>query len=83
MMLDLMHVTAKLLAGETLIQELCDAPACSPVPKPVEHKPHTRTLQEYVAELPEKVGPAILVHRNVVDLGKRNAGLLQAIGDGL
>ena len=53
-MLDVMHLAAKLLAGKALLQKLGDALTRAPVLEAVEHQSETRALHEDVAKLPSK-----------------------------
>ena len=83
MMLDLMHLAAKALAGKVRCQQIRDALARAPVLEPVEHEPEVRALRHQIGELPEEIGPAVLIDGDVLDIGEREARFPQAIGDRL
>jgi hypothetical protein len=70
---------ARELFGEELRQRL----ALLPVLEAIERGSNARGRGDEVAELAPPVGAAVLVHGHVVDVGKREARLAQAVGDRL
>ena len=83
MMLDPVHLAMKALSREARCQQLLDAPARSPVPEPVENEREVGTVGRHIGQLPEQIGPAVLIDGDVPHIGEPDARFAQTIGDRL
>src|SRR5690348_17500080 len=83
MMLDVMHLAAKMLVREALCQKLrhpCPRAAVSPARQ---YERRTRTPQQQITELAREMGRAVLVECDVIDVGQCNSSFRQTISDRL
>ena len=83
MMLDAVEFRAHGLAREGLLQQNRDARAGAAIAQPAEHQIDVGALGQEIADLAHEVGATVLIERDVIHVGKLNACLAQAIGDGL
>src|SRR6267378_4367409 len=70
------------VTGETL-QQAYGAEARPPNPPATPQQSRIGALRQNVAQLTDKICPAILIHCNVVNIGERDPGLRQAVCDRL
>ena len=82
-MLDRMDLGSQRRAGERRREQLGDRGAGLPVAQAPQHQAEVRPLLQDVAELPQLVGAAVLVDRDMVDVAQARAGFREAIGDRL
>src|SRR5262249_41806169 len=81
MMLNLMHLCTEVLAGKARGHQFRDISSSAPVLQAVEHESEVRTLRHQIGKLPEEIGPAVLIDRNMLNIGKGEACFPQAVGN--
>ena len=78
---DWMDAATEGRAGEGAREVLVHAGALTLVADAVEHQPEVRALQQRVGTRASQVGTGVLVDRDMVHLGQRDAALLEATAD--
>src|SRR5262249_5178763 len=81
MMLNLVHLAAEALAGKARCHQFGDISSSPPVLQAVKHESEVRALRHQIGQLPEEIGPAVLIYRNMLNIGKGEACFPQAIGN--
>jgi hypothetical protein len=81
--LDVVEPASEGLPGESLGQQLRRALALAAVAETVAYQAQIRDMEHEIAELVHEVRTAVLIERNVLDIGQANPGFAQAIGNGL
>src|SRR5262245_42034829 len=81
MMLNLVHPTVEVLAGKAGGHQFRDVSSSPPVLQAVKHESEVRALRHQIGQLPEEIGPAVLIDGNMLNIGKGEACLPQAIGN--
>src|SRR5207253_639458 len=69
-MLDIVEGPVERLARKCLPQQFRGALPLVAIPEPLEHQSRLWNVGQQVADLPGKIGPAVLVERNMVDIGE-------------
>jgi hypothetical protein len=77
------HGAAKLLIRKRRFQQRSNAITLVAITQPIQHQPHIRPAPDHIAEALPKIGPAILIDRNMIDIGQRQPGIFKAPGNGL
>src|SRR6478672_3852879 len=80
-MLDVVKLAGKALAGKLPGEELGQSRAPRAVGKSITHQCNAWWAANEIAHLTQPVGAAVLVHSEMVDVGQRDPRLAQAIGD--
>jgi len=60
----------KALAGKSLLQQLGNSFLLAPVPQAAQYQPYVRHIGYWIADLAEKVGPAVLVDCDMIPVGQ-------------
>src|SRR5262249_23253403 len=81
MVLNLVHLAAEVLAGKARGHQFRDISSSTPVLQAVKHKSEVRALRHQIGQLPEEIGPAVLIDRNMLNIRKGEAGFPQAVGN--
>ena len=80
-MLDLDQRTAKAIAWKMLRKQLRYAEAGISIAKAIDDQADVRPHRSDIGDLTEDIRAAVLIDRDSIHVGKRDAGLLQAIAD--
>src|SRR5262249_36472981 len=83
MVLNLVHLAAEVLARKARGHQFRDVSSSTPVLEAVKHESEVRALRHQIGQLPEEIGPAVLIDRNMLNVGKGDAGFPQAVGNRL
>src|SRR5262245_3437093 len=83
MVLNLVHLATEMLTGKVRGHQFRDVSSSAPVLQAVKHESEVRALRHQVGQLPEEIGPAVLIDRNMLNVGKGEVGFPQAVGNRL
>ena len=81
MMLNLVHRATEALAGKALGHQFRDISSSASVLQAVKHESEVRALRHQIGQLPEEIGPAVLIDRNMLNIGQGEACFPQAVGN--
>ncbi len=81
--LDVVERAAKAVAGKCLGEELGNLLPLAAVPETAEHQADVGRMGRQIGDLAHAVGAAVLIDRDMVDIGEAQPGFAQAVGDGL
>src|SRR5215471_4399321 len=83
MMLDSVELARKPLTRKVCGEQVRNALPGTPVPKAIEYEPEIRAVCHQISKLAVKIGPAVLVECNVLDVRKSDTGLSKTVGNRL
>ena len=83
MMLDTMDGAGKRLVGQALAQVARDVGALAALAQAGQHVARADARRQHIGELAPAIGAVVAVHRDMLDVGQADAGLVQAIADRL
>ena len=78
-----MHLACELFPGEGTAQRRFNGGGLVNIPNPIYHQPHIWPMRQNKPKSPKVVHLRIAIHRDVIDIGKPNACLPQAVSDRL
>jgi hypothetical protein len=81
MMLNLVHLPTEMLAGKAGGHQFRDVSSSPPVLQAVKHESEVRALRHRIGKLPQEIGPAVLIDRNMLNIRKGEACFPQAVGN--
>src|SRR5262249_32153435 len=81
MMLNLVHLATEVLAGKVRGHQFRDISSSAPVPQAVKHESEVRALRHQIGQLPKEIGSAVLIDRNMLNIGKGEACFPQAVSN--
>ena len=81
--LDSMHRAAKSRSRQMHFEQLRDALARFAISQPAQNESGIGTLRKKIGQLLAEMCAAVLIHRDMVDVGERRTRCGQTIGDGL
>src|SRR5262249_27243283 len=82
-MLDVVHLTLKAIAGKCFGQQFTHVLPFSAVAKPLKDQRRIGTLPGEISKFAPEVGAAVLIERDMIQLAETDAGFAQAISDRL
>ena len=68
MMLNLVHLATKVVAGKARGHQFRDVSSSPPVLQAIEHESEVWALRHQIGQLPEEIGPAVLIDRNMLNI---------------
>src|SRR5262249_50098940 len=80
-MLNLVHLATEALTGRACGHQFGDISSSAPVLQAVKHESDVRALRHQIGQLPEEIGPAVLIDRNMLNIGNGEACFPQAVGN--
>src|ERR1035437_642801 len=82
-MFDIVERALKAVPRHGLCQQFGNALALATISDLLKHQREIRPMDEEIADLPQQIGPDVLIDRDMLDIGQRETRFPQAIGDGL
>ena len=81
MMFNVVHPSMEVLAREGCSHQFRNASSSAPILQAAQHESEVRPLRYNIGQLPKEIGPAVLIDRDVLNIGKLETRFPQAVGN--